>query len=117
MYNYPVSYLIQLGLETAAFLVIAGVGVARWREGLWAVLATVGGALALIPTALQLTVYAEAKYFDTSHVADYVLGVTDQVSDALRWTRVAGVVLIAAALAVSTRSSGPGRRERPEGTF
>ncbi|GAB3792210.1 hypothetical protein [Nocardioides ungokensis] len=117
MYNYPVSYLIQLVLETAAFLVIAGVGLARWREGLWAVLATVGGALALITAALQLTVYAEAKYFDSSHVADFVLGVTDQVSNVLGWTRVVGVVLIAAALAVSTRSSAPGRRERSEGTF
>ena len=117
MYNYPVSYLIQLVLETAAFLVIAGVGLARWREGLWAVLATVGGALALITAALQLTVYAEAKYFDSSHVADYVLGVTDQVSNVLRWTRVAGVVLIAAALAVSARSSTSGRRERSEETF
>ena len=117
MYNYPVSYLIQLVLETAAFLVIAGVGLARWREGPWAVLATVGGALALITAALQLTVYAEAKYFDSSHVADFVLGVTDTVSNVLRWTRVAGLVLIAAALAVSARSSTPGRRERSEGMF
>jgi len=103
VYDYPLSYLVQLVLETAAFLAIVAVGLARWRDGLWAVLAAVGGALALLVAALQLTVYAEAKFLNTSHVMDFVFGHTEQFSPVLAWTRVAGLVLIAAAFVVRAR--------------
>lgn len=106
MYSLPVSYLIQALLEAGAFLVIAGVGLARRGEGPWAVLATVGGLLASVVALVQVAVYVEVNYLETSHVQNFIY-LHEHVGPGLGWTRVAGFVLVAAGLVVRARESRP----------
>ena len=109
MYHLPVDYLIQAFLEAAAFLVIAGVGAACRGDGRWAVLATAGGLLASVVALVQLALYVETNYLETSRVQDFIL-LHEHVGTVLGWTQAAGFVLVAASLVVRTRGSRPGVR-------
>jgi multisubunit Na+/H+ antiporter MnhB subunit len=99
--------LLQLTLETIAFLVVAGVSLAHARAGLPAVLGMTGGLLAAAASLFNLVAYAEQRFRETADVLSFVFVEHPRLYDALAWSRVAGIVLIAAALVLRLRMRTP----------
>jgi hypothetical protein len=102
--DVPLSYLAQSLVETVAFLTIAVVGLVRVRRGAWGVLAMVGGLLAGAVTAYYLAMDAELRWMDSYRLVMWSVN-HRTASDAIGWARAAGVVLVAAAFVLLTRTT------------
>lgn len=103
MSDNSTASLVQLLMETGAFIVILGVGVARLREGPWAVLTALGGLLAGISVTVTLLLFVEITYTSSSTLWDFFVRNSSWLDDALRWSRAIGLGLLAVALVVRFR--------------
>ena len=103
MRDNDTATLIQLLLETGAFVAILGIGLARLRDGAWAVLAFVGGLLAAVTVTVTLLLFVESTYTSSSTLFDFFVRHIDWLSPALQWARAVGIALVAAAFVVRIR--------------
>ena len=106
MSNGQDSVLLQLLLQSGAFLAIAGVGVSRLREGAWAALAALGASLAATVPLVTLAMLVEARYsLDSARMWDFFVRHSEWLSPVMAWTQAAGIVLIATAFVLRARTS------------
>ncbi|GAA4740524.1 hypothetical protein GCM10023350_26210 [Nocardioides endophyticus] len=78
-------------------------GVSRVRRHPWAVLAVLGGALSATLSGYAFAEYAGLRWLDSTTLLDWSAR-HEALHEILGWLRVAGVVLIAIAFALRSRT-------------
>lgn len=108
-FDLPLRFLVQSGMETAAWGAIALVALTALRRRPGAGLALAGALMAGLASLVFFAEYAEGRLLDSSRVFEFFAVDHPHVDEAITWVRVAGVVLVAAAVVRLLRSPHLGR--------
>jgi hypothetical protein len=98
--------VVLLSVHALVFLGLAAWCLPRAREGRWALLATLGGALLGVSLGLEAASAVENVFFDSIVIAENVL-IRDHVYTVLIAAQLLGAALLAAAVVDGRRTPAP----------